>query len=174
MHGVPDAPPAAEPHLSELRAGELFSSVRSTLGPVARQRNLTLKFLGDEHYTFASDRRLLNLVVKNLIENSVKFTPAGGSVTLQIEAENGESIVRVIDTGIGIPPQHLDRVFERFYQVDFARSSASGRGTGLGLAIVKHAVHALGGMVELKSEVGQGTTVECRLPLHAPVEGSSI
>src|SRR5439155_3176970 len=113
---------------------------------------------------FVSDKRLLNLVVKNLTENSVKFTPAGGSVTLAIEPENSAAIVRVIDTGIGIPPQHLDRVFERFYQVDAARSSTTGRGTGLGLAIVKHAVHALGGTVSLSSDLGKGTTVECRFP----------
>jgi two-component system phosphate regulon sensor histidine kinase PhoR len=106
----------------------------------------------------------LNLVVKNLIENSVKFTPSGGMVTLAIEPQDGQTILRVIDTGIGIPSQHLDRVFERFYQVDAARSSTSGRGTGLGLAIVKHAVHALGGTVDLSSEQGKGTTVECRFP----------
>jgi two-component system phosphate regulon sensor histidine kinase PhoR len=63
----------------------------------------------------------------------------------------------VTDTGVGIPPEHLDRVFERFYQVDPARSGSAGRGTGLGLAIVKHAVHAMGGSVQLRSTLGRGT-----------------
>jgi two-component system phosphate regulon sensor histidine kinase PhoR len=156
--------PDIKPHLAPLKAGEVFSTVRSTLSSLARQKNLTLSFHGDEHFAFPSDRRLLNLVVKNLVENSVKFTPAGGNVTVAIEPQDGLAIVRVIDSGIGIPPQHLDRVFERFYQVDAARSSTTGRGTGLGLAIVKHAVHALGGSVSLTSEPGKGTTVECTFP----------
>jgi len=73
-------------------------------------------------------------------------------------------IVKVVDTGIGIAPEHLDRVFERFYQVDPARSGSAGRGTGLGLAIVKHGMHALGGSVQIRSTVGTGTTVLCTLP----------
>jgi signal transduction histidine kinase len=76
----------------------------------------------------------------------------------------GGAVITVADTGIGIPPEHLDRVFERFYQVDSARSGSAGRGTGLGLAIVKHAVAALGGTVRLESRVGKGTTVTCVLP----------
>ncbi len=162
--------PETKPHLSPLKAGEVFSTIRATLGAVARQKSLSLNFQGDDQFAFPSDRRLINLVVKNLIENSVKFTPPGGAVTLQIEPENGDAILRVIDTGIGIPQQHLDRVFERFYQVDAARSSATGRGTGLGLAIVKHAVHALGGTVYLSSEVGKGTIAECRFPQSSIVE----
>jgi two-component system phosphate regulon sensor histidine kinase PhoR len=162
--------PDIKPHLERLKAGEVFSSIRTSLGAVAKQRKLSLEFKGDEQFAFATDKRLLNLVIKNLIENSVKFTPSGGRVTLEIERQAEEAVVRVVDTGIGIPPQHLDRVFERFYQVDAARSSISGRGTGLGLAIVKHAVHAMGGKVDLSSEVGKGTTVECRFPLRAGQE----
>ena len=86
----------------------------------------------------------------------VSVVRAGGTVTLTVS-----------DRGIGIPPDQLSRVFERFYQVDAARSSTSGRGTGLGLAIVKHAVHALGGTVDLSSEQGKGTTVECRFPWNS-------
>ena len=72
--------------------------------------------------------------------------------------------LRVADTGVGIPPEHIDRVFERFYQVGAARSGSAGRGTGLGLAIVKHAVAALGGAVDIESAPGEGTTVTCVLP----------
>jgi two-component system, OmpR family, phosphate regulon sensor histidine kinase PhoR len=149
--------PDTKPQLSPLRAGEVFALIRNTMGPPAKQKNVTLSFTGNEQFTFPSDKRLLTLVIKNLVENSLKFTPAGGTVTLNIEPQNGQAIVRVIDTGIGIPPQHRHRVFERFYQVDAARSSATERGTDLGLAIVKHAVHALGGAVGRESEVGKGT-----------------
>ena len=105
-------------------------------------------------------------MTKNLVENSIKFTPPGGAVTVTVRAPArvGEAVITVSDTGIGIPPDHLDRVFERFYQVDSARSGSAGRGTGLGLAIVKHAVAALGGTVRLDSTVGKGTTVTCVLP----------
>jgi two-component system phosphate regulon sensor histidine kinase PhoR len=162
--------PDAEPKLAEVKPWDLYAIVRSTLGPTARQKGVDLRF-GDDPITpdsFRSDERLLHLVLKNLIENSVKFTAPGGTIILSMIAieHHGKPAVelKVTDTGIGIPPEHLDRVFERFYQVDSARSGTAGRGTGLGLAIVKHAVAALGGSVRLTSTVGKGTTVTCILP----------
>jgi signal transduction histidine kinase len=78
-------------------------------------------------------------------------------------------VITVRDTGIGIAPEHVERVFERFYQVDAARSGSARRGTGLGLALVKHAVSALRGTVRLDSKLGAGTTVVCTLPApHEP------
>jgi len=163
--------PDVEPKLAEVKPWDLFAIVRSTLGPTARQKGVDLRFGDDPVITpdsFRSDERLLHLVLKNLVENSVKFTPPGGSIALMmssIEWENHPAVELVVaDTGIGIPPEHLDRVFERFYQVDAARSGTAGRGTGLGLAIVKHAIAALGGTVKLQSTVGKGTTVTCVLP----------
>jgi two-component system phosphate regulon sensor histidine kinase PhoR len=159
--------PDLKPHLAEVKAADLFALLRATMGPVARQKGVELNFV-DGEAQLVSDERLLNLVLKNLVENSIKFTPAGGRVTVSVEtngaAEGAPVTLRVADTGVGIPPEHLDRVFERFYQVSAARSGSAGRGTGLGLAIVKHAVAALGGAVDLQSTVGQGTTVTCVLP----------
>ena len=179
-----------KPHVREIKVADLFSLVRASLGPMARQKGVELRFAeaagGNGAANGAargpvrlfSDERLLNLVMKNLVENSIKFTPAGGAVTLSVGARDGagaaeEVVVSVADTGIGIPPEHLDRVFERFYQVDAARSGSAGRGTGLGLAIVKHAVAALGGTVGIDSEVGKGTTVTCVLPQEG-VQGSGF
>ncbi len=163
--------PDAEPKLADVKPWDLFAIVRSTLGPTARQKGVDLRFGDDPQNTpdvFRSDERLLHLVLKNLVENSVKFTPPGGSIVLSMMwtqwDEKPAVELTVADSGIGIPPEHLDRVFERFYQVDAARSGTAGRGTGLGLAIVKHAVAALGGSVRLKSAVGKGTTVTCILP----------
>src|SRR4029079_9568622 len=99
-----------------------------------------------------------------LVENSIKFTHDGGFVTVRFARSDGKIVLQVADTGIGIPPEHRERVFERFSQVAPPRSGSAGRGTGLGLAIVKHAIHALGGTVELSSEVGMGTKVTCTLP----------
>jgi two-component system phosphate regulon sensor histidine kinase PhoR len=167
--------PEARPALLETKPWELFAAVRAAFGPTAKQKGVDLRF-GDGPATpasFRSDEHLLNLVLKNLVENSLKFTPAGGSVTVSLRTTTGDRSpavhVSVADTGIGIPPEHRDRVFERFYQVDPARSGTAGRGTGLGLAIVKHAVAALGGTVRLESVVGRGTTVTCVLPQEVTV-----
>jgi two-component system phosphate regulon sensor histidine kinase PhoR len=165
--------PGLEPSLAPVDLDELFASLRAAMEPLARQKLVELAFGESKEAKpaqFISDMRLLNLVLKNLVENSIKFTPAGGTVSVDLldAGEAGVSLI-VEDTGIGIPTQHLERVFERFYQVDPARSGSAGRGTGLGLAIVKHAVHALGGTVEVKSTVGVGTTISCRLPQVATV-----
>jgi two-component system phosphate regulon sensor histidine kinase PhoR len=157
-----------KPHLAPVRAVDLAAAVRSSWSEVAREKGVDLVLLPDpasQELVFTSDRRLLDLIAKNLVENAIKFTPAGGRVTLAVEPDGESSVaIRVTDTGIGIPPEHLERVFERFYQVDQARTGFGARGTGLGLAIVKHAANALNGTVKLASAVGQGTTVTCSLP----------
>jgi two-component system phosphate regulon sensor histidine kinase PhoR len=166
-----------KPHVASVKTTEVLAFLKSTMGSLARAKNVELR-LADQDASaieeFHTDARLLNLVLKNLVENSIKFTPAGGKVTVTIRSAppppgsvdhpSGLIVIEVSDTGIGIAPEHIDRVFERFYQVDPARSGSAGRGTGLGLAIVKHAIHALGGVVKLQSAVGQGTTVICEFP----------
>lgn len=106
---------------------------------------------------------LLNLVADNLVDNAIKFTPAGGQVGLRVAVGPAETTVEVCDTGCGIPPEEQERVFERFYQVERSRSGPQ-RGTGLGLAIVRHAAAAMGGRVRLESRVGQGTRVTLCVP----------
>jgi two-component system phosphate regulon sensor histidine kinase PhoR len=165
-----------KPFVRELTSTDLFASLKAALGPLARQKLVELAFDDDDDddddgpVTFFGDERLLNLVTKNLVENSIKFTPPGGSVTVTVTTKEDPraAAITVSDTGVGIPPEHLDRVFERFYQVDPARSGSAGRGTGLGLAIVKHAVHAMGGTVQLRSAVGRGTVVTFTIPQRQP------
>ncbi len=113
-----------------------------------------------------ADEEGLAQVLDNLVDNAVKYTPAGGRVTVRWEATPQQVCLEVEDTGIGIPERDLPRVFERFYRVDRARSREMG-GTGLGLAIVKHLTQALGGTVRVASEVGQGTTFRVCLPRTA-------
>jgi two-component system, OmpR family, phosphate regulon sensor histidine kinase PhoR len=165
-----------KPRVVTVKTADLLQAVKATMGPMARAKNVELR-LGDSDpdtpLDFRTDLRLLNLVVKNLVENSIKFTPAAGKVTVSISkspSAAGNVVLSVADTGIGIAPEHRERVFERFYQVDSVRTGACGRGTGLGLAIVKHAVHALGGTVTLQSAVGAGTTVMCEFPQPAQPE----
>jgi len=159
--------PDLKAQIAPVKMPDLIASLRSTMGSAAREKGVELRFdtegWGDEP-EFSSDRHLLDLILKNLVENSIKFTHDGGFVTVRFARMEGKIILEVADTGIGIPPEHRERVFERFYQVDPARSGSAGRGTGLGLAIVKHAIHALAGTVELASEEGMGTTVTCALP----------
>lgn len=106
----------------------------------------------------------LKQVLVNLLDNSIKYTPPGGQIWVKWREEDGDAVISVRDTGVGIPPQELPRIFDRFYRVDKARTRSAG-GTGLGLAIVKFIVEIFGGRVEAKSDVGVGTTITCRLPL---------
>lgn len=107
----------------------------------------------------------LTLIVQNLVANAIKYNRRGGEVEVGIHADQGEQVLTVRDTGIGIPQHDLGRVFERFYRVDAARSRDTG-GTGLGLSIVRHAVERHGGRIEVTSLLGEGTTFTVRLPVE--------
>lgn len=126
------------------------------------------KILADVHIApdlppLAADAFRLEQVFNNLIENAIKFTPAGGSIIIKAEARGPELVVRFADTGAGIPPSDLPHVFEPFYRVEKARSREAG-GTGLGLSIVKHIVGLHGGTVQAESVLGGGATIILRLP----------
>jgi len=107
--------------------------------------------------------RDLALMTGNLIDNAIRYSSAGGSVSVEVRAEREAVLLRVTDTGAGIPQRDLPRIFERFYRVDQARSRETG-GTGLGLSIVRHVSENHGGDVTVTSELGQGSTFEVRLP----------
>ncbi|MNP22939.1 Sensor histidine kinase YycG [compost metagenome] len=111
------------------------------------------------------DRDQIDQVLDNLVSNSLKYTPDGGAVTLEARmTEDKQLAISVQDTGMGIPKKDLDRIFDRFYRVDKARSRNMG-GTGLGLSIAREIVNAHGGVIALQSELGQGTKVTFILPL---------
>jgi two-component system phosphate regulon sensor histidine kinase PhoR len=120
-----------------------------------------------------TDEEALLQVLVNLLDNAVTYTPAGGRVTVLTRIEpDGRAALAVRDTGPGIPPEHLPRLFERFYRVDKARSRELG-GTGLGLAIVKHLAERLGGEAYIESRPGEGTEAGLRLPLGAADPGAA-
>ena len=110
-----------------------------------------------------ADAEALAEILDNLVDNAIKYTPAGGKITLHWRVEDQQAILQVRDTGVGIPEKDLPRVFERFYRVDKARSRELG-GTGLGLSIVKHLVQALGGSITAASAIGRGSTFTVRIP----------
>lgn len=108
------------------------------------------------------DRDSFHTILSNLLSNAVRYTHTGGQVMVELRLEGPHLLMRVTDTGIGISPEDLERIFERFYRADKDRSSQSG-GTGLGLSIVKHLVQALGGSVQATSQPGEGSCFEVRL-----------
>lgn len=106
----------------------------------------------------------LVLLVRNLLDNAVRYTPASGAVTVVLSADDTGAVLRVIDTGVGIASRDLPRIFERFYRVDPARARETG-GTGLGLAIVRHVAESHGGAVTVESTLGAGSAFTARFPL---------
>jgi two-component system, OmpR family, phosphate regulon sensor histidine kinase PhoR len=139
--------------------------VRREFTDPAAARGLALRVeAAPEGESFGTDLQLVQLILRNLLENAIKFTPTGGRVDCTIRRDDAEVRLVVADTGIGIRPEDRARVFDRFFQSDAARSGDSaGRGTGLGLAIVKHACERLGAQIHLDSELGRGTTVTVTL-----------
>ena len=131
----------------------------------AAQVALTLE--ADGVPEIAGSARDLSLMLGNLVDNAISYSQAGGTVDVEVRAEPESVLVRVRDTGIGIPQRDLPRIFERFYRVDQARSRATG-GTGLGLAIVRHVCENHGGQIDVTSELGRGSTFEVHLPTASP------
>jgi signal transduction histidine kinase len=111
-----------------------------------------------------ADRERIHQVVFNLVDNAVRFTPPGGEVTIAAERAGERVRVTVRDTGVGIAPEHLPRLFERFYRADPARSRDDGGGTGIGLAIARSIVEGHGGRISAESQPGRGTTLTFDLP----------
>ena len=144
----------------------VLMSVLSRMKRVARKKEITLqwkRFGRATQYTVRGDETQLTSMFTNLVDNAVKYTPAGGRVEVVGGFEGSEIVVRIADTGIGIPEDELSRIFERFYRVDKARSKATG-GTGLGLSIVRHVAQNHGGRVSVQSTPGAGSIFTVHLP----------
>ncbi len=136
-------------------------SIRA-LQPEAKQAGVTLKLEG-QCTQMRVIPHLASGILYNLCDNAIKYNSKGGNVTVTVQAEGKGAKLSVSDTGIGIPPEDQNRIFERFYRVDKSRSKEVG-GTGLGLSIVKHAVRVMGARIELHSILGEGTTITVHFP----------
>jgi heavy metal sensor kinase len=152
--------------------GELVGCVAEALRPVAEAKQLILATDLTPGVVVAGDPVRLRQVAMNLIDNAIKYTPEGGSVRVAVGLRNGDAVVTVADTGVGIPAEHFPRVFDRFYRVDKARSREMG-GTGLGLSIARSIVTAHGGSLDLASSPGGGTTATMTLTPALPSAGQS-
>ena len=140
--------------------------VRETLADAAGQKQITVEVSGDEG-VIQGVPRLLDELVYNLCDNAIKYNRNGGRVEISVTDQPRSVTLRVQDNGIGIPPEHQEKVFERFYRVDKSHSRQSG-GTGLGLSIVKHAAAYHHGKLEIRSEPGRGTAITVTFPREAP------
>lgn len=147
---------------SEVLVGELVKAAIQTIGPVAAGKRVTMSFDAEEVAT-VGDRRQLERAFLNVVSNAVKFTPTGGSVVASVRSMSNRAVVRIGDTGVGIPETALESVFQRFYRSSPAEV-AKIPGTGLGLPLVREVVRAHGGEASIESVVGVGTTVVIDLP----------
>jgi len=123
----------------------------------AQKHKVSIQIKGEECFIHAN-KQMIEEVLYNLCDNAIRYNNEGGKVVVEVYPGDAGAVLRVKDTGIGIPKEHQERIFERFYRVDKSRSKSTG-GTGLGLAIVKHIIAKHGAMMELESEVGKGTSV---------------
>jgi two-component system phosphate regulon sensor histidine kinase PhoR len=158
--------------LQDIAFEDLAHWVQAQFAALAQGKGIMLTVNASQpQHKVRSDRKLVELIVRNLVDNAIKFTPAGGRVQCEFDLAGQGAVLCVSDTGCGIAPQDQPRVFERFYQSDSARSGDSRlRGTGLGLAIVKHAAERLGAKIQLQSEVAKGTTVTVVLGQHSGID----
>ena len=147
-----------------VRLDLLATDVAESTESLAIERDITLEVNAQEPVLVLGDEVRLIQVVLNLLQNALTYTNAGGKVSLIVEAGDKNALLTVRDTGIGIAPEHLEHIFERFYRADAARSRAAG-GSGLGLAIVDWIVRAHKGTITVESQVGEGTTFTVSLPL---------
>lgn len=160
---------AGEMHIEEVNINQHVETIMRRLKPLALKRGIEMTFESYRVVNAQVDELKLSLVFTNLIENAIKYNRDGGRVMVSLNADHRYFYVRIEDTGIGIPEEERDLIFDRFYRVDKARSRESG-GTGLGLAITKNAVQMHRGKVKVESVPGVGSIFTVRIPLSIALD----
>jgi two-component system phosphate regulon sensor histidine kinase PhoR len=151
-------------NLSEFKLRELVEEVYDSLEQEFVKREVSFENLVSEDFKMFADRQKVFLLLRNLIDNAVKYNKKGGKVRVLAKKEGNKQILEVEDTGVGIPPEHVPFIFERFYRIDKGRSREMG-GTGLGLSIVKHIVFLHGGEIMVHSKPGEGSRFSVIIPI---------
>jgi two-component system phosphate regulon sensor histidine kinase PhoR len=150
-----------------LDLNQLILDTIAHFSPQTERHRLTVKLnLATELPDIPADGARIMHVITNILDNAIKFTPAGGQITISSKPASSQAVVSIADTGIGISPEDLTHIFERFYKADKSRT---GQGTGLGLAIAKHTVQAHGGQIWADSEPGKGSVFSFSLPLSSQI-----
>lgn len=159
-----DKTAGTELNIAQVNVNGLLELILKRLRPIAGKRNVELTFESIREVTADVDEVKLSLALNNLVENAIKYNEEGGWVRVTLDADHKFFYVKVADSGIGIPEEFQEHIFERFYRVDKARSRETG-GTGLGLAITKNIILIHQGAIRLASREGEGTTFTVRIPL---------
>jgi heavy metal sensor kinase len=154
-----------QPARDEVELRSLVHQAVETMRPAAQSKGLQINSCVNGPIVVSGDETRLRQVLYNLLDNAIKYTPEGGAIEVRLGPENSRAVITVRDTGIGIPTEHIPRVFDRFYRVDKARSREQG-GTGLGLSIARTIVQSHNGQIDLVSRPGEGTAFTVSLPLR--------
>ncbi len=154
----------ADLNIANISINDLLESILKRLKPIAAKKNIELVLESYRTVTAECDEVKLTLALSNLVENAIKYNIAGGWVKVTLDSDHKYFYVTVADSGIGIPEEYQEKIFERFYRVDKARSRETG-GTGLGLAITKNIVQMHNGAIKVVSKEDEGTTFSLRIPL---------
>lgn len=156
---------ASDMNITSVKVNELLEQVLKRLRPIAKKSNIELVFESFRPVTAEIDEVKLSLALSNLIENAIKYNTEDGWVRVSLNADHKYFYVKVSDSGIGIPEDAKDFIFDRFYRVDKARSRGTG-GTGLGLSITKNVIHMHKGAIKVHSEENEGSTFTVRVPIN--------
>ena len=154
-----------EVHFSEVDLHELIDKLYENSEILTEQKHISVSLQENTPITIVGDKDRLRQLFLNLVDNAIKYTPEGGTVTLAARRQNGSALFEVQDTGIGIPAEEVGKIFDRFYRVDKARSREQG-GTGLGLSIAKWIAELHRGTISVTSELNKGSTFTVTLPLN--------
>ena len=156
-------------NLQEVNVKDLFTELSSDVEALAQEKGVAFNLGPMDNLTVKGDRFRLRQLFLNVLDNAIRYTPSGGTVSSLLVRKNGSALVSISDTGMGIPAEDLPFIFDRFYRVDKARSRPDG-GLGLGLAIASSIAKLHGGGIEVESQVGKGSTFQITLPLlESPV-----
>lgn len=154
-------------NIKEADIGKLIEIVLKRVQPIADARGIVIQYNAYKDVTAQVDEVKMILIISNIVTNAVKYNIDGGSVRISLNSDNKYFYIKVADTGVGIPDDEKDKIFDRFYRVDKTRSRETG-GTGLGLAIARNLIYSHDGTIKLYSEFGQGTTFTIKIPLTNP------
>ena len=152
-------------NFAETDLNKVMEDIIKRMTPLAAAKQIQIHYSKEKDVLAEADEMKLTLAISNLVDNAVKYTPEGGSVTVVLDADHQNAFITVSDTGIGIPEDEINRIFERFYRVDKTRDRETG-GTGLGLSITYATVMMHNGSIKVNSKEEEGTSIQMRIPLR--------
>ena len=154
-------------NFKETNLTQMMTDIIKRLQPMADAKHISLQWDASKEIHAEADEMKLSLAISNLVDNAVKYTPEEGTVKVSLDADHQNVFISVADTGIGIPEDEVNRIFERFYRVDKTRDRETG-GTGLGLSITHSTIMMHKGSIKVNSKEEEGTTILVRIPLKQP------